>query len=387
MRPTKKPTARADRTAELRRRLLRWYARAKRDLPWRRARSPYRIWVAETMLQQTQVRTVLPYYRRFLRRFPSAKALAEAPLDAVLAVWAGLGYYGRARNLHRAAKEVRARHRGRIPRDRDGLLALPGVGRYTAGAVLSIAFNRPEPVVDGNVARVLCRLFAVDSDPAAGRTQTRLWTLAHALIAPRRPGDFNQAMMELGSLVCTSKEPACPRCPVATLCEAFREGRQLDLPRTRRRKRTPHYDVAVALLWRSGKLLITKRPPDGMLGGLWEFPGGKRRDGEPLAAAVAREVREETGLVVSVGEGLPPVKHAYSHFRVTLHAFHCKVIGGRLRAASRDGHAWVAPGELAAYPFPSGSRKIIEQLRQAGGRSAFASPPRAGSSGSRARGR
>ncbi len=347
-----------------RRRLLAWFDRSKRDLPWRRTRSAYRIWLAEVMLQQTQVETVIPYYRRFLRRFPSLRALAAAPLDDVLAVWAGLGYYSRARSLHAAARTIVDERRGRIPRRLDDLLALPGVGRYTAGAVASIAFGVRAPVVDGNVTRVLCRVFNVASDPTAARTKSRLWALAADLVPADRPGDFNQAMMELGSTVCTPADPACPRCPVSGECEAFRLGRQRSLPRTPKRKQTPHHDVAVGLIRRRGKLLITKRPLDVMLGGLWEFPGGKRRRGESLEAALRREVREETGLDVQVGEHAVSVKHAYSHFRVTLHAFWCACPRGRVRPVKCDAFKWVRPDDLAGYPFPAGSVRIIEALPQ-----------------------
>ena len=348
----------------LRRRLLAWYDRSRRDLPWRRTRSPYRIWLAEVMLQQTQVATVIPYYRRFLRRFPSLRALAAAPVDDVLAVWAGLGYYSRARSFHAAARIVVAEHRGRVPRRVDGLLTLPGVGRYTASAVASIAFGVRAAVVDGNVTRVFCRIFNIAANARAGRTQRRLWALAEELVPTARPGDFNQAMMELGATVCAPKEPACSQCPVSGACEAFRLGRQRSLPRAPRRKKTPHYDVAIGLIWRRGKVLITKRPMDAMLGGLWEFPGGKQEGTESLEEAVRREVKEETGLDVRVGGHLISVKHAYSHFRVTLHAFHCTCPRGRVRLLKCDAFTWAAPGELAAYAFPSGSYRIIEALER-----------------------
>ena len=314
------------------------------------------------MLQQTQVETVIPYYRRFLRRFPSLRALAAAPVDDVLAVWAGLGYYSRARSFHAAARSIVAEHHGRIPRRVDDLLALPGVGRYTTGAVASIAFGERAAVVDGNVTRVLCRLFNITANPRAGRTQRRLWALAEELVPAGRPGDFNQAMMELGATICKPKEPACSRCPAAGACEAFRLGRQGSLPRMPKRKPTPHVAVAVGMVWRRGKLLITKRPMDAMLGGLWEFPGGKQERTESLEEAVRREVKEETGLDVCVGERLVSVKHAYSHFRVTLHAFHCTSPRGRVRLLKCDAFTWAAPGELADYAFPAGSRRIIEAL-------------------------
>jgi len=352
---------------ELPRRLLAWYAGAKRDLPWRRTRSAYRIWLAEVMLQQTRVDTVIPYYRRFLRRFPSLKSLAEAPLDEVLRLWVGLGYYGRARGLHAAARQVRERHGGRVPRQMDALLALPGVGRYTAGAILSIAFNLPAPVLDGNVVRILCRLFGIESDPKAGDTRKRLWSLAEALIPEGEARDFNQAMMELGAVVCRPTLPRCSLCPAADLCEARRCGTRHKLPLRRRRGPLPHYDVGVGIVWRRGKVLITKRPADVMLGGLWEFPGGKREGDEPLEHTVRREIREELDLEVRVQSHLATCKHAYSHFRVTLHAFHCTCPRGRPKPRECDAWRWVRVDELARYAFPAGSVKIIRELEKAPG--------------------
>ncbi len=357
----------ATRLREIPPRLLAWYDAGHRDLPWRRRPTPYHVWLAEIMLQQTRVETVIPYYRRFLRRFPSVRKLAAASLDDVLALWAGLGYYSRARNLHAAAQRIAAEHGGRVPSEPKALRSLPGIGRYTAGAILSIAFGQPAPIVDGNVVRVLCRLFRISANAKSSATQRRLWRLAEALVPADRPGDFNQAMMEFGARLCAPKAPRCGECPLADLCEAFRRGQQLDLPRLPKPKAIPHYDVALGLIWRRGKLLIAKRPLDAMLGGLWEFPGGKPHDGESLHDAVRREVKEETGLVVAVGERFLSCRHAYSHFRVTLHAYHCESPRGRPRPLGSDAVRWVALAELADYPFPSGSAKIIRELQKPGG--------------------
>ena len=354
-------------TAELPARLLAWYESSRRDLPWRRTRDPYRIWVAEVMLQQTRVDTVVPYYGRFLERFPTLADLAAAPIGAVIALWAGLGYYTRARNLHAAARMVATGHGGVVPAEPRAFRALPGVGRYTAGAVLSIAFGLPTPILDGNVERVLCRVFGIARNPRSGAVRKRLWRLAGELIPDGRAGDFNQAMMELGATVCTPKAPNCAACPAAGLCEARRTGREADLPRLPQRKAVPHYDVGLGLVWRRGKLLVTRRPPDVMLGGLWEFPGGKRHDGEALEATVRRELLEETGLEVTVTAPFVTARHAYSHFKVTLHAFHCSSPSGRVRLSGADAFRWVRVAGIRRFPFPTGSLKIIRELEKGSG--------------------
>ena len=259
----------------LQRKLLSWYARNKRDLPWRRTKDPYRIWVSEVMLQQTQVDTVIPYYERWMKRFPTINALAKASLDEVLKVWEGLGYYARARNLHKAAKLIREEHKGKFPDSYEEIHRLPGIGDYTAGAISSIAFNLPTPVLDGNVTRVLCRLFAIRQDPKSPKTQEKLWRLAGSLLPKKNPGDFNQALMELGALVCLPELPRCLFCPLPSACEARKIGLELSLPVRTQKKPLPTVSVSVALLWKDGKLLIQRRPEQGLLGGLWEFPGGK----------------------------------------------------------------------------------------------------------------
>jgi A/G-specific adenine glycosylase len=344
------------------RRLLAWYDAGHRDLPWRRTDDPYRIWLAEVMLQQTRVETAVPYYQRFVERFPTVEALADASIDEVLALWAGLGYYSRARNLHAAAGQIATEHGGAVPEDPKALRALPGVGRYTAGAILSIAFGQPAPILDGNVTRVLCRLFRIRQRPKAPRTQKRLWRLAEELVPEDRPGDFNQALMEFGARLCRPKAPQCGTCPLGDLCGAFAYGEQLDLPRRPKPKTLPHYDVPVGIIWRRGRLLIAKRPLDAMLGGLWEFPGGKVEEGETFEQALRREIREETALEVTVGARLLSCRHAYSHFRITLHAYHCEGPRGRPRPLDCAACRWVTVGTLSDYPFPSGSRPIIEAL-------------------------
>jgi A/G-specific adenine glycosylase len=261
--------------AEVSRRVVAHFRSVRRDLPWRRSRDPYAIWVSEIMLQQTRVAAVVPYYERWMARFPTVTALAEAPLDDVLAAWAGLGYYSRARNLHRGAREIVARHGGALPASAAALRALPGIGPYTAGAIASIAFALPEPLVDGNVARVLARLYAIDLDIKSSAASRTLWRLAAELVPGDAPGDFNQGLMELGATVCTPLGPACLLCPLAGLCRARAQGREHELPRMPARKRPhelPLIDATALWIERRGELLLARRTPDGLYGGLWELP-------------------------------------------------------------------------------------------------------------------
>lgn len=343
-------------------RLLTWYGRHKRDLPWRRTRAPYRIWLSEILLQQTRVEAVIPYYERFLKRFPDVFALANASTDEVLKTWEGAGYYARARNLHRAAQIVANERGGKFPRTVKGLLELPGVGRYTAGAIASIAFGVNTPVVDGNVARVLCRYFGIREDPKASATQKQLWEIATDLVPKGHAGEFNQALMELGATVCLPKNPRCLLCPVNQDCVARRKGLQNVLPVKRAKKELPHRRIAAGVIFKRGKILIQQRLSEGLLGGLWEFPGGKVEAGESLVECVRREVREELGIEVRVGEEIIAVEHAYSHFSITLHAFRCEFLSGRPRATSAQRFKWVTPGELDEYAFPAANKRIIAEL-------------------------
>jgi A/G-specific adenine glycosylase len=341
----------------LRDRLLRWYDEHRRELPWRaaagEAADPYRVWLSEVMLQQTRVEAVKPYYARWLERFPTLAALAEARLDEVLKAWEGLGYYSRARNLHRAVREVAERYGGEVPADPEAFRALPGVGRYTAGAVMSIAFGRQEPLVDGNVRRVFAR-WTDEPDPG----EAELWRLAWALVPGERPGDLNQALMELGALVCTPRSPRCGACPVRTHCAAYAAGTQEERPRRRRARTLPHEHEGVAVVEAGGLLLLRRRPEEGRLGGMWEFPGAVMRAGETAAAAAARAVRERAGVEArAVGE-LGTVEHAFSHLRVSYHAVRCSLAEGGERVPYGGGWAWAAPGELERYALPRAQRRI-----------------------------
>jgi A/G-specific adenine glycosylase len=352
--------------AALAERLLAWFARQTRRLLWRRGRTPYPVWVAVVMLQQTRVETVLPYYERFLARFPTVESLAGASLEKVLKVWEGLGYYARARNLHAAARQIVSTNDGQLPDTFEGLLALPGVGRYTAGAVASIASGRDVAAVDGNVRRVLCRVFAIREDVTRAATQRKLETLATNLLPPGRAGEFNEALMELGAVVCTPRAPRCDRCPLRDLCRAHAQGEPETLPVRRSRQRIPHYEAAAAVTARAdGRLLVAQREADDMLGGLWEFPGGKREEGETLPECLAREMREELDVEVEVGDLLIVVEHTYSHFRLTLHVFHCRLAAGEPRCLECAAFRWATLAELDALPMSVADRKIAQVLGEA----------------------
>ena len=343
--------------------LLRWFAGNARDLPWRRTTDPYAIWVSEIMLQQTRVPTALPYYERFLQRFPTVEKLARARLDTVLKLWEGLGYYSRARNLHLAAQEIVTRFDRRVPQTKDELLTLPGIGRYTAGAIASTAFGKREPIVDGNIERVLCRVFRIRGHPKDSAVQKRIWAIAEELLPAENAGQFNQAMMELGSEVCVPRNPRCESCPINGICEAKRHEEQDALPQRSVKKPLPSHTVVVGVIYRDGRILIDKRKPQGLLGGLWEFPGGKVQPGESLEAALHREVQEELAITIQVEQPLIVVDHTYTHFRIRMHAFECTHVSGEPRCITCDDFKWVRPRDLGRYAFPAANHKIIQTLR------------------------
>jgi A/G-specific adenine glycosylase len=347
--------------------LLNWYALNARALPWRslpgQKSDPYKVWVSEIMLQQTRVETAAPYFERWLERFPSLEILANAPLQDVLVAWEGLGYYGRARNLQRAARVVLEEHGGELPHDPKTLLKLPGIGRYTAGAIASIAFGLDEPALDGNIRRVLARVFNV-TEPARSPTgEQRLWELAAANLPPGQAGSYNQALMDLGATICTPRQPACAKCPLAEYCQAHKLGVQEERPVVKSRPALPHYVVTAAVIERQGRFLITQRPLNGLLGGLWEFPGGKLQPGEDLASCLQREILEELGTEVCVGGSSGVYRHAYTHFRVTLHAFFCTLQNGHEpQAVQVNDLRWITPDEFSSYPMGKIDRQIASRL-------------------------
>lgn len=343
--------------------LLAWYAQHARELPWRVKPDPYAVWISEVMLQQTRVETVISYYGRWMECFPTVADLAAASQQDILVVWEGMGYYERARNLHHAAQMVMSEWGGELPCRPEMLRQLPGVGRYTAGAVASIAFGLDEPALDGNARRVLARIFNIAEPIHTSAGESRLWELAARHLPPGRAGDYNQALMDLGAAICTPRNPDCQHCPLSDSCQARALGIQEQLPVRRKKIAIPHHTVTAAIIFRESRVLIAQRPPDGLLGGLWEFPGGKLRPGEELHDCLQREIQEELGVDIQVSDCLGVYHHAYSHFRVTLHAFYCALVNGiQPRPIEAQDLRWLSLVELADYPMGKIDRQISLDL-------------------------
>lgn len=347
---------------EFRSRLLGWYDDNKRDMPWRDCGDPYKTWISEIMLQQTRVDQATPYFNRFIERFPDVYALANAEQQDVLKVWEGLGYYSRARNLHHAAKTVVDDFNGQIPDTEDEILELKGVGPYTASAVLSIAFSKPHAVVDGNVLRVLTRYLGIEDDIRSSSTKNTVQEAANELIDEDRPGDFNQAVMELGATVCTPSNPDCSECPVSSNCVAYTTLKTDSIPYKSPAKKRPHHQIGVGIIRDDENVLIALRPEDAMLGGMWEFPGGKQKEDEDIQQTVIRELKEELGVDVTVTKPFMKLNHAYSHFKITLHAYLCELKKGNPQPKTSQQLKWVSVSELDLYPFPKANRKLTEKL-------------------------
>ena len=356
------------RTTEIVPVLVEWFSRNARDLPWRRTRDPYAIWVSEIMLQQTQVQTVLPYWSRWMRALPTISALAKARPATIHKLWAGLGYYSRVRNLQCAAREILDEHGGKLPEHYAELLALPGIGRYTAGAICSIAFNQPCPVVDGNVIRVLSRVFAIRGNPKESETNARLWGVAEQLVqnaaklnGPSNCSNLNQSLMELGALLCTPRTPDCGSCPLCNHCVARREGRVNELPELPSRPRATKRRLAAFVVERRGKYFVRQRPNGVVNGSLWEFPNAELlRDGGLRTAA-----RAVLGVVPKALEPALTVKHSITRYRITMHVYRAQI---NLRGNGLAGSgAWQRLDELSKLPFPSAHRKIVDWLSAAAG--------------------
>lgn len=348
--------------------LLAWFEVNARDLPWRSDHSPYRTWISEVMLQQTQVDTVLPYFRNWMTRFPTIESLAAADEQEVLTMWEGLGYYSRARNLHRAAKSVVAEMNGQIPDTLEALQDLPGIGPYTAAAIASIAFNVDVPSVDGNVRRVLARLFDVKEPARSTEGEKILKSLAQAHLPTGKAGMYNEALMDLGATICMPKGPHCEQCPIAAYCLSFQQGVQEQRPVKLPRKKVPHLTVTAAVIQQDGRVLLAQRPAHGLLGGLWEFPGGTMEEAdEDLERCLQREIAEELGVAVHIDAPFGRYQHAYTHFKITLHAFLCQLGPNEIpQSLAHDGIAWASLAELSAYPMGKVDRLIANRLVKEG---------------------
>ncbi len=343
--------------------LLNWYRRHHRHLPWRRTHDPYRIWISEIMLQQTQVNTVIPYYLRFLERFPDIRTLADASMEDVLKFWEGLGYYSRARNLHKAAGQIMTQFNGNIPDQLTSFLKLAGIGPYIAAAVQSIAFNHPHAAVDGNVKRVLARLMKIDDPVNTGSSLNIYQKEADRLLDSEQPGQFNQAMMELGAMRCRPGKPECSDCPISAFCDAFDNNCQDIYPRRVKKAPVKTQHVSAGVIVKNGRMLITRRKPEGLLGGLWEFPGGKVEKGETAGQACIREIREEVNLDVDIVSHLTRIKHAYTHFKIEMDVFHCNYVSGGIELNSAIDYRWIAFDDICHYAFPKANHKFIPLLK------------------------
>lgn len=345
--------------------LLPWFSANKRSMPWRSNRTPYRVWISELMLQQTRVDQATPYFHRFMKRFPSLKSLAEASQEDVLKQWEGLGYYSRARNLHKTAQIITVECNGRFPSTAEEIIKLPGIGSYTAAAIGSLAFNMDMAVLDGNVIRVLSRLLAYDKDTRTSVAKKELQSLADELLVKGQAGNFNEGMMELGATVCLPQNPDCPACPLARCCLGKKSGTPTDFPKKIPKKKIPHIIVGAAVVMNGkGKVLVAQRRVEDMLGGLWEFPGGKQEAGETIKECIARELNEELGIHIEVGEFLIKVKHAYSHFTMDLHTYFAKIKSGRPKALECQNFQWLEISKLRKLPYSKADLKIIDELEK-----------------------
>jgi A/G-specific adenine glycosylase len=343
--------------------LLDWYDTAAARMPWRGCRDPYRIWLSEVMLQQTRVTTAEGYYNRFLDAFPNVQALAAAPLDEVLKCWEGLGYYARARNLHRLARLLVAEHDGQFPASADALRHLPGIGRYTAAAIASIAFNQPVAVLDGNVIRVLARLTDLPDDVTLTRIKQSLWELAGSLLPAERPGDYNQALMDLGRAICTPRRPACPVCPVRDFCLARARGDAELRPVKKAKAPSPQVRAVAAVLRDAGgRLLLVQRPAEGLLGGLWALPGGMAEGEESLGDCLRRSLRRDLGVDIEIGGEMAVATQEFTHFRMTLRAYACELRNGGPPASGSIAFAWVSPSDIPQYGMGKADRQIVDAL-------------------------
>lgn len=351
----------------LSRKLLLWYRRRARRLPWRETNDPYGIWISEIMLQQTQVDTVIPYYQRFLKQFPDVRALASAPEEKVLKAWENLGYYSRARHLRAAAQKIVCEFGGRVPDAPEDIKTLPGIGPYSAGAILSIAYGKSLPAVDGNVRRILSRLFAVRRPLNDLQGQKKLYNLAALLVPAKNPGDYNQALMDLGATLCRPQSPNCRCCPIVSLCLAHASGMQDMLPVKSKTPAIPLRRAAAAVIHDGGgNLLVVQRPSSGLLASFWKLPGGFVDGADGMEAGLKERIKEELGISIRVGKPLACVDHAYTHFRLTLCAFQCRSCKGVPQALACQDWRFATPADLQKLPLSKIDRMILKSIKPAG---------------------
>lgn len=345
--------------------LLQWYHREHRPMPWRETKNPYYIWISEIMLQQTRVDQALPYFERFIHAFPTVESLARADQQEVLMLWEGLGYYSRARNIHKAAKQILSECEGSLPPDYEALRSLPGIGPYTAAAIASIAFKLEHAVMDGNVIRVVSRYIGLEEDTRKNATRSRIQKVVDEWIIGHPPDDFNQAIMELGATVCTPHKPACEHCPLSAQCVAFTQSKTERIPYASKKAKRPHHHISVAIIRNEqNQLLIAQRPEEAMLGGLWEFPGGKQEAGESSEEALIREIKEELGVEITILHEFMQLDHAYSHFTIHMTAYLCAQVDASATPEPKASQQirWISIDELTHYPFPKANRLLTLAL-------------------------
>jgi len=345
-------------TSSFAQKLISWFETNKRSLPWRETRDPYKIWVSEIMLQQTTVNTVIPYYKRWIKRFPSVHHLARAQLKTVLTYWQGLGYYRRAKHLHGTAKRIVKDFNGKMPSNKEALKKFSGFGPYTVGAVLSIAFGQREAIIDANVRRVLMRILSIRGQADTTYDQ-KIHCFLEKVMPQEKMSEFNQGLMELGALICQSRNVQCTKCPVRVFCKAYEKGIQELIPSTQKKK-LKIKNVCVGIIEKNDHFFIQRRPSGGLLADLWEFPGGQKENNESLFDALKREIKEELGVSVRQAKIFLKTKHFYTQFSVNLYAFKCKV--DPLPKSSQT-QKWVTLKAFERFPMPSGTCKIVERLK------------------------
>lgn len=348
--------------SDISKKLLKWYHKNKRELPWRKVNDPYAIWVSEVMLQQTQVNTVIPYYLRFIAEFPTVTALAQAEQDHVLKMWEGLGYYSRAINLHKSSQIVQQEYNGEVPSDPICFKKLMGVGDYINAAVQSIAFDHPLPVIDGNVKRVLSRLFEMTEAVNDIKFFKTYHERAEQLLDRENSGDYNQSIMELGAMVCKPRQMLCDKCPIHQYCQAFLNNTINQFPKRKMKQKIPSENWVAAIIQKKDKVLLTRRKTGGFLGGLWEFPGGKIENNQIIMESCQRYIHEKLNIHISIQKHLTQVKHTYTHFKQTMDVFLCEFQSGKIKLNGPADYHWISWSEINRYALPKSNLKVLAQL-------------------------